>query len=102
MRIHGTFDHISCESVGPGSSVFIATRYGVDGPGIESRFGVRYSAPVQTVPGVHLPSRTTDTGSFLGVKWAGRSVNHPPPSNADIKETVELYHSSPLGIHGML
>ena len=28
------------------SSVGIATRYGLDGPGIESRWGVRFSAPV--------------------------------------------------------
>jgi hypothetical protein len=32
---------------GPGSSVGIVTRYGLDGLGIESRF----SAPVQTGPG---------------------------------------------------
>ena len=31
----------------------IATRYGLDGPGIESRWGARFSAPVQTGPGAH-------------------------------------------------
>ena len=31
---------------GPGSSVGIATGYGLDGPGIESRWGARFSAPV--------------------------------------------------------
>jgi hypothetical protein len=30
------------------SLVGIATRYGLDGQGIESRWGVRFSAPVQT------------------------------------------------------
>jgi hypothetical protein len=40
-------------SSGPGSSVSIATGYGLDGPGIESRWGVRFSAPVQTGPGTH-------------------------------------------------
>ena len=34
-----------------GSSVGIATRYGLDGPGIESRSKIRFSAPVQTGPG---------------------------------------------------
>jgi hypothetical protein len=29
---------------GPGSSVGIATDYGLDGPGIESRWGARFSA----------------------------------------------------------
>ena len=38
--------------VGRDSSVGTATRYGLDGPGIESRWGgVRFSAPVQTGPG---------------------------------------------------
>ena len=35
---------------GPGSSVGIATDYGLDGPGIESRWGARFSVPVQTGP----------------------------------------------------
>ena len=30
------------------SSVGTATRYGLDGPGIESRCGATFSAPVQT------------------------------------------------------
>ena len=34
----------------PGSSVAIATGYGLDGPGIESRWGARFSPPVQTGP----------------------------------------------------
>ena len=33
---------------GRDSSVGIATRYGLDGPGIESRWGRDFSAPVQT------------------------------------------------------
>jgi len=38
---------------GPGSVVGIATGYGLDGPGIEFRWGARFSAPVQTGPGAH-------------------------------------------------
>ena len=45
------------------SSVGIATRYGLDGPGTESRWGARFSAPVQTDPGAHPSSYTTSTGS---------------------------------------
>jgi hypothetical protein len=37
-----------------GNVVGIATGYGLDGPGIESQWGVRFSAPVQTGPGAHL------------------------------------------------
>ena len=40
--------------MGRDSSVGIATRYGLDGLGIESRWGARFSAPAQTGPGAHL------------------------------------------------
>ena len=35
---------------GPGSAVGIATGYGLDCPGIEARWGARFSVPVQTGP----------------------------------------------------
>ena len=41
-----------------------ATRYGLDGPGIESRWGARFSAPVRTGPGAYPASYTMGTGSF--------------------------------------
>ena len=72
------------------SSVGIATRYGPDGPGIKSRWGARFSAPVQTGPGAHPASYTTGTVSFPGVKRPGRGVDHPPPYSAVVKERVEL------------
>jgi len=56
------------EISGPGSSVSIATGYVLDGPGIESRWGARFSAPVQTGSGAHPASCTMGTGSFPGVK----------------------------------
>jgi len=64
---------------GSGSSVGIATDYGLDGPGIESWWGARFSAPVQTGRGAHPASYTMGTGSFPGVK-CGRGVTlttHP-------------------------
>jgi hypothetical protein len=78
----------------------IATRYGLDGPGIESRWGARFSAPVQTGPGAHSASHTMGTGSFPRVKRPGRDVDHPPPYSAEVKERVELYLYSPLGHRG--
>jgi hypothetical protein len=61
--------------------------------------GDRFSAPVHTGPGAHPASYTMGTGFFPpGVKWPGRSVNHPPPSKAEVKETVELYLFSPSGL----
>ena len=67
------------------------TWYGLDGPEMESRFGARFSAAVQTGPGAHTASYSMDTGSFPGVKRPGRVVDHPPPSSAEVEERVELY-----------
>ena len=53
--------------------------------------------PVQTVPGAHPVPYTMGTGSFQGVKWPGRAVNHPPPYSVEVKEIVELYLYSPSG-----
>jgi len=63
----------------PGSVVGIATGYRLDGHGIESRWGARFSAPVQTGHGAHPASCTMGTGSYYGVK-SGRGVTlslHP-------------------------
>ena len=60
-----------------GSSVGIATGYGLDGPEIKSRWGTRFSAPVQTGPGAHPASCTMGTGSFPGVK-SGRDMTLTP------------------------
>ena len=46
-----------------GSAVDIATGYRLDRPGIESSWA-RFSAPVQTVPGVHAASCTMGSGSL--------------------------------------
>ena len=78
------FDTTTC--VGRDSSVGIATRYGLDGPGIESRWGARFSAPVQTDPGAYPASCTMGTGSFPGVKRLGRGADYPPPSSAEVKK----------------
>jgi len=72
---------------GLGSSVGIATDHGLDGPGIESRWG-RDFPPVQTGPGAHPASGTTGTGNFPGVK-CGRGVlltTHQPSSAAVMEE----------------
>ena len=50
--------------VGRDSSVGIASRYGLDGAGIEFRWGGRFSAPVQTGPGTHPASYTMSIGSY--------------------------------------
>jgi hypothetical protein len=52
--------------------------YGLDGPGIESRWGARFSVLVQTGPEAHSASYAMGAGSFPGAKRIGRGVNHPP------------------------
>jgi hypothetical protein len=68
---------------GPGSVVDVATGCGLDGPVIESRWGARFSAPVQTGPGALPASRTMGNGSFPGCKERpGRVADPGPSSNA--------------------
>ena len=62
---------------GPGNVVGIATGYGLASPGIESRWGARFSAPVQTGPGAQPASCTIGKGSFPGVK-SDRGVTLTP------------------------
>ena len=78
------------------SSVGIATAYGLDGPGIESWWGTRLSAPIQTGPEAHPASCKMGTVSFLAVS-CGRGVKLTPSSlsSAEVKNRVELYLYSP-------
>ena len=62
-----------------------------------NREGARFSAPVQTGPGAHPASYTVGIGCLPGVKRLERGVNHPPPTNADVKERVDLYLYFPSG-----
>ena len=77
------------------SSVGIATGYGLDGLGIESRWGARFSAPVQTGPAVHPASYIMGTGSFPGVKRLRRGVGHPLHLAPRLKKEYS-YTSTPL------
>jgi hypothetical protein len=74
-------------SCGPGGSVSIAIDYGLDSPRIESRWGARFSAPVQT--GLGAPPSLLYDGYrvFPGGKVRpGRAADHSPPSSAEIME----------------
>ena len=62
---------------GPGSSVGIATGYGLGYRGSNPGGGARFPAPVQTGPGTHPASCTMGTGYFSGVK-SGRGVTLTP------------------------
>jgi len=64
--------------VGRDSSVGIVTRYGLDGPGIESRLGRDFPQPSRPALETHPASCTKCTWSFPGVMRPGRGVNHLP------------------------
>ena len=92
--------HYPSHSRGTGrdGSVGIATRYGLDGPGIESRWGRDFPRPSRPALGPHPSSYTTwHRVSFPGVKRPGRGVDHPSPCSAEVKERVEPYLYSPSG-----
>jgi hypothetical protein len=83
--------------VGRDSWVGIATRYGLDGQGIESRWGRDFRTRPDRPWG--LPSRLYNgyRVSLPGVKRPGRGANHPPSSSAEVKERIELYLYFPSG-----
>jgi len=41
------------------------------------------------------------TGSFPGVKWPGRGVDHPPAPSARLKKEYNYTSTPPLGIRGL-
>ena len=65
--------------MGRDSSVGIATRYGLDGPGDRIPVGATFSTTIQAGSGAHPASYTMVNGSLsTGVKRPGRGVDHPP------------------------
>jgi len=64
----------------------MATDYGLDAPGIESRWG-RDFPPVQTGPGAHPASRTRGTEPFpRGKVRPGRAADHSHHTSAAVVE----------------
>ena len=82
--------------MGRSSSVGVANFYGLDGLGIESRWGWGFSVPVQTEGGGYPAFYTMHTGSFPGVKRPVCCLNHPTPSGAEDNEKVQAYFCTPL------
>ena len=89
-RSHGSLN-VAVLFVGRDSTVGIATRYGLDGPGIESRWSeIFHTCPDRPWdPPVFLYSGCGV--SFPGVTRPGCGVNLPFPLSAEVKERVALY-----------
>jgi len=86
---------------GPGSSVGIATGYGLGGPGIDTRWGEIFRTCLDQLWG---PPSLLYNGYrvFLGGKERpGHNADPSPPSNAIGHERVELYLYSPYGPYGL-
>jgi hypothetical protein len=83
--------------VGLQFSVGIETVYGLGGHGIESRWGRNFPLPSRPTLGPTQPPTQWVPGNFRWVKRPGCGVKHPPPSSAEVKETVELYLYSLCG-----
>ena len=78
-------------------AVGVATRNGLDSPGIESRWGgeifrIRPDWPWGPPSLLYNSYRV-----FPGVNRPGRGVDHPPPFSAEVTERIELYLYSPSG-----
>jgi hypothetical protein len=92
----------------PGSSVSIASDYGLEDRAIEVRFlaGAKdFSSGVcvQTGSGAHPASCTMGTaGPFARAKARpGRDADHSPPSSAEAVNELELYFLSPKRLRGV-
>jgi hypothetical protein len=86
---------------GPGTSAGIATGYGLDGPGIESRWGRDF--PHLSRPALR-PTQPTVNGYRVfpgGKERTGRDADPSPSSTAVGYERVELYLYSPYGRYGL-
>jgi hypothetical protein len=82
---------------GRDSSVSIVNRYGLNGPGIESRLGRDFPHPSRQALGATQPPIKWAPGLFTGRKAAGAWRWPPTPCSVEVKEIVELYIYSSSG-----
>jgi len=83
--------------MGRESSASIATRYGLDGLAIDSRWG--RDLPILCKQAWCPPSLLHNgyRVSLPGKKWSESGVDHPILSGVMVKERVQLYFYSPSG-----
>ena len=86
---------------GRDSAVCIATSYGLDGPGIESRWRRDFPHPSRPALG---PTQPPINGYrvFPGVKRPRRGVDHPPHLAQRLKKAYSYASTLPLDLYGLL
>ena len=89
---------VSLAQISPSNPLFgVAIRYGLEGRGLNLGEGEIFrTRPNQSYGPPSLLYKVYRV-SFPGLKWTERGVNHPPLSNAEVKERVKLYFYSPSG-----
>jgi len=89
------------DSVGRDGSVGIATRYGMDGPGIESRWDRDFPHPSRQELGAHPASYTVGTGSLPGVMRPECGVDHKSHLAPRLKKEYSYTSTPPPGPRGL-
>jgi hypothetical protein len=87
--------YYTLRSVGRHSSDCTGTRYGLDGPEIEFRWGQNFSHVCRRALWTTQPPTQWVPGIFVGGKAAGAWRWPTIPSSAEVKHSVELYLYSP-------
>jgi hypothetical protein len=93
--------HALISESGPSSSVTIETGYGLEGPGIESRWRRDFSHLSRPALGSTKPPVQWVPGLSRGKERPGRDAYPSPPSSAVGQERVELYIYSPYGSYSL-
>ena len=83
------------------SAVGLATLYGLDGLGIEYRWGEIFVL-LHTGRVAHPASYTMANGSFFKAKWQRRGFHHPHHLVPRLKEEWMYYSTTPLLVRGLL
>jgi hypothetical protein len=82
-------------------SVGIEIRYGLDGPGIESRCRQNFPHPSRLALGSYQACYSKDTGSVPGVKRPWRDTDRSPDLAPKLKAQYSYTSTHPLGLHGL-
>ena len=83
------------------SVVGIANRYGLEGTGIESRWGLRFSAPLQIVSETTQPPVQRLPGLSWGYRGPGRGVGHPHFLAPRLKKEYSYTSTPPMCLRGV-